>query len=97
MNKDKFIGSMLILFAIGVIGVTILFSIVFPAIDFNTYYVIGYFVLAGIISLAIFVVMLLLAWIGWTLVMTPNPEEIDLEDFDEDEKDEADEEKKEIK
>ncbi|UJG39813.1 MAG: hypothetical protein K9W45_08085 [Candidatus Heimdallarchaeum aukensis] len=95
MNKDKIIGLFLILFSIAVIGATIVLTIVLPAIDFDTYQIIGYYVIAGIISFAILVIMLLLAWIGWTLIITPAPEEIDFEDLDEEENESSKDEEKE--
>ena len=85
MNKDKIIGLLLIFFSIAVIGATIVLTIVLPAIDFDTYQIVGYYVAAGIISFAILIIMLLLAWIGWTLIITPTPEEIDFEDLDDEE------------
>ncbi|MHA1302292.1 MAG: hypothetical protein ACTSQE_04460 [Candidatus Heimdallarchaeaceae archaeon] len=88
MSSDKIIGSIMMVFSLAVMVATVLFTLVLPIIDEN-YAEIGYFVMAGIISLAVIIVMLLLAWIGWTLFKTKAPE-IELDDLEEADESETD-------
>ncbi len=86
MDSEKIIGFLMIVFSLAIMAATVAFSLVLPILDYGTYSQIGYFVTAGIVSFVIVVAMLLITWIGWTLLRT-KVAEIDL-DEDEDNKEE---------
>ena len=77
LSSDKILGFFMILVSFVIIGGTVVCTIVLPIMGYN---MIGYYFVAGIITLAVIAIMLLVAWIGWNLLKTRAPE-IVLEDI----------------
>ncbi len=64
----------MILGSLGIFGAVIALTIVMPIVGESIE--IGYWAIAIIVSLAILLVTLLTAWIGWTLLTTEAPEAV---------------------
>lgn len=76
--NDKVIGILMILFSVAITAFMLVWTLILPIIDPNFLFK-AYIAVAVVVFLAIFVVMLLMAWIGLTLIKT-KPPEIDLEE-----------------
>lgn len=94
--KDKLAGYSIFVFSLLILGAWVTFTgwgiydwnnTVDPFIPQN----ITIALIAAPIFLAMLVVFIIAAWIGWTMARTPPPAPIDLEDFESIEEDEEDE------
>ncbi len=74
--SDKIIGFLMMLCSLVVIAAMFVLTILLPYLDFTEYYQYGYWTLAIVIFLAIVLAMLLVFWIGLTLLKTRAPEVI---------------------
>ena len=82
MSSDKLLGFLMIIFSFAILGTTITFLLILPSVDYEQFAIVGYFVMAGIISFAVLVITMIVAWIGFTFLKTKTPEIIldDVED-----------------
>ena len=71
--KEKTIGFMMILASFGVIVFMLVWTIIIPIINQDFIFQ-AYIAIAIVVFIAIFIVMILVAWIGLTLLKTRAPD-----------------------
>ena len=79
--NDKIIGIGMLLLSLGVTVFMFVWTLLLPILD-PTFLYNAYLAVAVVMFIAVFIVMMLLAWIGWTLLKTRAPEAI-LEEIEE--------------
>jgi len=73
--SDKVIGFLMVLGSLAVVAFLLIWTIIMPFLDPNFLFK-AYIALAIIVFLAVFAAMIIVAWIGVTLIKTSPPEEI---------------------
>lgn len=73
MMKEKTIGFMMILASFGVIVFMLVWTIILPIINPEFIFQ-AYLAIAIVVFIAVFIVMILVAWIGLTLLKTRAPD-----------------------
>ena len=89
MASDKVVGFILILISIAAIAAELIFGLL-GQIFFDAE--IAIYAIAIPVFIGVFVVFIILLWIGWTMITTPPPEQFNFDeevDFDSEEKEEA--------
>ncbi len=71
--KEKTIGFMMVLASLGIIVFMLVWTIILPIIDQELIFQ-AYIAIAIVVFIAVFIVMILIAWIGLTLLKTRAPE-----------------------
>jgi len=91
--SDKVIGTIMVLGALGTISFLLVWTIIMPLLDHDFIFK-AYIALAIVVFLAVAAVMLIVAWIGITLIKTKPAEDILQEIEREEEKEEEKSEEK---
>ncbi|MHA1687049.1 MAG: hypothetical protein ACTSYD_11720 [Candidatus Heimdallarchaeaceae archaeon] len=89
--NDKIIGIGMLLSSLGITAFMFVWTLLLPILD-PTFLYKAYIAVAVVIFIAVLVIMMLTAWIGWTLLKTRAPDTI-LEEIEEQSQDTSETEK----
>lgn len=81
--RDKLIGITLLICSLGITAFMFLWTILFPILRGEEFLFEAYLAIAIIIFIAIFIMMLLVSWVGWNFLKSRAPKEIVIDELEE--------------